>query len=126
MKLILGLLLLALSVDAQTTPRYVKTSQTCVTNAAGGTILTTTLSSTHQPRLALEVQNTGPNVIWCIFGVLTPVAGSGASRKVASNDRWGVDVYNLPSDTTARITCIAETAAQASPACTQLTEAFAK
>jgi phage gp29-like protein len=86
----------------------------------------TTITALRMPRLAFEVQNVGPNPIWCNMGATAPTVGTG--RRIASGETWTADQYGGPTDaptsTVFRMQCIAETAAQTGAACTNFTTAY--
>jgi hypothetical protein len=81
------------------------TTEVLVTTAAAVPVPATALAG----RRALEIQNLGPNAIWCSFG--TPVATK--ARKIASGDAWAVDA----SDKVV-VRCIASSADQVTGAAT--------
>lgn len=87
--------------------------ETCVTNAAGGTTVTG-----FTARKGIEIQNQGPNAIWCRVDGGTPYTDS-RSRKVAADTAWSID-----AGTALVVKCIASTAAQDSGthACTHVTQ----
>lgn len=97
-----------------------KTTEVCVTNAAGGTYVPGN-ASTHSPlqgRRAVELQNLGPNAIFCTVDGQAPLSTGALGRKLdASGGTWSHDAgKNIV------LRCIAATAAQATPACTQVSE----
>lgn len=90
-----------------------KNSQVCVTDAAGGTVV-----ASFTARKAIELQNLGPNAIYCTVDGQAPLATGALGRRVdASGGTWSLDAG--PAIT---VKCIAATAAQVTPACTQITE----
>lgn len=67
-------------------------------------------------RSAVEIQNLGPNSIYCSLGY-SSMARVGKARKVGTGETWSIDVpATLP------IWCIAETAAQVTGAATIVSE----
>lgn len=105
------------------TPYTLRSTATCVTNAAGGTVMSTALAAALSPRIGWEAQDDGPNAIWCSGAGVVPVVG-GPGRKIASGSTWTYDQTTSFGDPTAVVTCIAETALQVAPACTILSEGF--
>lgn len=90
-----------------------KNSEVCMTNAAGGTTI-----PAYAGRRAIEIQNLGPNAIYCTVDGQAPLATGALGRKLdASGGVWPMDAG--PNLT---IRCIAASAAQTTPACTQVTE----
>lgn len=89
-----------------------KSQQVLVLNSAAVAVPATTLTS----RKAIEIQNLGPNAIYCTVDGQTPVVAS-LGRQVAAGASWALDAG--PSIT---IKCIAATADQVSGAATQVTE----
>lgn len=87
-----------------------KNSEVCVTNAAGGTSIVS-----FAARRSVLLQNVGPNPIFCTFDGQNPTTALGA--RLLSGETLAADVG--PALT---IKCIAATAAQVTPACTQVTE----
>lgn len=92
-----------------------KSTTVCVTNAAGGTAVPTT---TLAGRKSIEIQNLGPNAIYCTVDGQAPTVAT-LGRKIIGNAdaTWSTDVG--PGVT---IKCIAATAAQVAGACTMVTE----
>lgn len=94
-----------------------KTTEKCVTNAAGGTDVTTSATALAG-RKAVELQNLGPNAIFCTVDGQAPLATGALGRRIdASGGVWSIDAGPL-----VRVRCIAATALQATPACTMVTE----
>lgn len=90
-----------------------KTGEIAVTNGAGGTAVpTTTLAN----RKAIEIQNNGPNTIYCTVDGSAPVATTNG-RWILSGGAWSLD-----AGSNVAIKCIAGTAAQVSGAATMVTE----
>ena len=94
-----------------------ETTEVAVTNAAGGSYVPG--GATHAPlagRKAIELQNNGPNAIYCTV--------DGSAPAVASNGRWILagGAWSLDVGQNVVIRCIAATAAQASGAATMVTE----
>ena len=88
------------------------TAEVCVTNSAGGTTVTRLAGAK-----ALELQNLGPNSIFCTVDGGAPTADNKHGRKVAADAAWSIDVG--PNIT---VKCIAATAAQVTGACTMVTQ----
>ena len=94
-----------------------KTTEVAVTNAAGGSYVPGGV--THAPlaqRKAIEIQNDGPNTIYCTVDASIPVATTNG-RWITSGQAWSLDAGPLIV-----IRCIAGTAAQVSGAATMVTE----
>jgi hypothetical protein len=94
-----------------------KTTEVAVTNSAGGSYVPG--GATHAPltgRKAIEIQNNGPNTIYCTVDASAPV--------VTTNGRWILAgaAWSLDAGAGVTIRCIAATAAQASGAATMVTE----
>ncbi len=89
-----------------------KTSEVCVTNAAGGTTI-----SAFAGRKAVELQNLGPNSIFCTVDGQSPLSTGALGRRILSGDPWSLD-----AGSNVTLKCIAATAAQVTGACTQVTE----
>jgi hypothetical protein len=89
-----------------------KSSEWAVTNGAGGSTLTA-LSG----RKAVELQNLGPNAIFCTVDGQAPTADSKLGRKIESGATWALNAADTVS-----IKCIAATAAQSTGAATLVTE----
>lgn len=66
-------------------------------------------------RTGLEIQNLGPNAIYCAFSAATAVVGS--ARKIAAGESWALDASSRVG-----IWCIAATADQAAGAATIVSE----
>jgi hypothetical protein len=88
------------------------TAEVCVTNAAGGTTITNLAS-----RKAIELQNLGPNPIYCTVDGGAPLATGAHGRKIAADSVWSLD-----AGASITIKCIAATAAQVTAACTMVTQ----
>lgn len=92
-----------------------RTSEVCVTNGAGGTAVPTTGFTN---RKAIELQNLGPNSIFCTVDGQAPLSTGALGRRIdASGGTWSLDAGRGIV-----IKCIAATAAQVTTACTQVTE----
>lgn len=91
-----------------------KTTEVCVTNGAGGTAVPTTAFAL---RKAMELQNLGPNSIFCTVDGQAPLATGALGRRILSGDAWSID-----AGSNIAVKCIAATAAQVTGACTQVTE----
>ncbi len=91
-----------------------KTTEVCVTNSAGGTIVPTTAFAL---RKAMELQNLGPNSIFCTVDGQAPLSTGALGRRILSGDPWSLD-----AGANITVKCIAATAAQVTGACTQVTE----
>jgi hypothetical protein len=70
-----------------------------------------------EQRKGIEVQNLGPNAIYCKVSNTTPTAVLNKARRLATNESWAID---LPPGY--RISCIAATANQVTGAATIVTE----
>jgi len=90
-----------------------KTTEVTVTNSAGGTATPATCLA---QRKAIELQNNGPNTIYCTVDGTAPLVGSNG-RWVLSGAAWSLD-----AGCNVVITCISATAAQISGAATMVTE----
>ncbi len=94
-----------------------QTSEALVLFADAGTFPATPLSG----RRAVELQNLGPNAIWCNLGTSSTGVAVGLGRKLGSvgsvDSVWSMDI----SDAIA-IRCIASTAIQVTTAATIVTE----
>jgi hypothetical protein len=90
-----------------------KTTEVAVTNSAGGTAVP---ASALANRRAIEIQNNGPNTIYCTVDGTAPLVGS--------NGRWIVAgaAWSLDAGPNVTIKCIASTAAQVTGAATMVTE----
>ena len=92
-----------------------RTSEVCVTNAAGGTDVP---ASGFSNRKAIELQNLGPNAIYCTVDGQDPLSTGALGHKIdPSGGTWSIDAGRNIT-----LKCIAATAAQVTPACTQVTE----
>lgn len=94
--------------------RVGETTETCITNGAGGT---TTPATPLAQRKAIEVFNGGPNSIYCTVDGSAPLSTGANGRKIAADGSWALDAG--PS---IALRCIAATAAQVTPACAMVTE----
>ena len=102
-RVILAVLLLA-PLSAMATEVLVLTTSTRVDGA----------STSY--RRGVEIQNQGPNTIWCNVGTSTVVANK--ARQVLSGEAWAVNVRaGVP------VYCLASTASQVTGAATVVTEA---
>lgn len=90
-----------------------KTTEVLVSNAAGGTAVP---SATFSGRRTLEIQNLGPNDIYCTVDGSAPVVNK--SRKVAANG----GSFALAVGGQIPVKCIADAAAQVTGAATIATE----
>lgn len=90
-----------------------KTTEVAVTNGAGGSAVPTTCLA---GRKAIEIQNNGPNTIYCTVDGTAPVA--------TTNGRWilAAGAWSLDAGCNVAVKCIAGTAAQVSGAATMVTE----
>jgi hypothetical protein len=90
-----------------------KTTEVTVTNGAGGTAVPATPLAN---RRAIEIQNNGPNPIYCTVDGSAPVA--------TTNGRWilAAAAWSLDAGPAVVVKCIAGTAAQVSGAATMVTE----
>ena len=89
-----------------------KTTEVLVSNAGGGTAVPTTALT---QRKSIELQNLGPNAIFCTVDGTAPVVNK--ARQIAANGTWALDVGPAVV-----LTCIAATAAQVTGAATIATE----
>lgn len=90
-----------------------KSSEVCVTNAAGGTTITGFTN-----RKAIELQNLGGNAIFCTVDGQSPLSTGALGRRIdATGGVWSLDAAKAIV-----IKCIAAASAQTTPACTQVTE----
>lgn len=115
--LVLAALLLAAAPAHAQSARGGRTSEWVVTNSAGGSTFTTVSG-----RTAIELQNLGPNAIYCTVGpyngsTATPLATGALGRKIDAGATW-----SLMASGSVVLKCIAATAAQVSGAATQVTE----
>ena len=96
-----------------------KTTEVTVTNAAGGSYLPG--GASHTPfanRIAVEIQNLGPNAIYVTVDGSAPLATGANGRKIdASGGTW-----TLAVSSTVVLRAIAATAAQLTTAATMVTE----
>lgn len=90
-----------------------KSSVVCVTNAAGGTTITNLAG-----RKMIEIQNQGPNPIFCTIDGQAPASNGTLGRQIGIGLAW-----SFPAGDKITIKCIALTAAQVAGACTSITEA---
>lgn len=90
-----------------------ETTEVLVTNAAGGT---TVPASALASRRSIEIQNNGPNPIYCTVDGSAPVATTNG-RWVLSGQAWSLDIGPLIV-----VRCIAGSAAQLTGAATMVTE----
>lgn len=96
-----------------------ETTEVCVTNAAGGSFVPG--GGAHAPltgRKAIELQNLGPNAIYCTVDGSAPLATGANGRQIAAT----TGVWSLDVGPSVAIRCIAAAAAQVTPACTMVTE----
>jgi hypothetical protein len=93
-----------------------KTEEVLVTNAAGGTTLSTSITALSG-RKAFEIQNLGPNAIYCTLDGDAPVATKARAIPADPAVTWSVNAG--PNIT---VKCIAATAAQVTGAATIFTE----
>ena len=113
---LVGLLVAAAPAHAQSA-RGGRTSEWIVTNSAGGSTF-----ATLSGRSAVELQNLGPNAIYCTVGpyngtTATPLATGALGRKIDAGATW-----SLQASGSVTLRCIAATAAQVTGAATQVTE----
>lgn len=101
---------------------YGLTTEVCVTNAAGGTLVPATALGN---RKAIEVQNLGPNEIYCTVANppgVAPLVGT-LGRLVDKKANAPGNVWSLDVGPNVVLKCIAATAAQAEgTGCTMVTE----
>jgi hypothetical protein len=104
MRKIVLAVLMGLPVSALATEVLVLTTSTRVDGA------------TTSYRRGIEVQNQGPNAIWCNVGTSTVVATK--ARQILTGEAWAVNVRaGVP------VYCLASTASQVTGAATIVTEA---
>jgi hypothetical protein len=99
-----------------------ETKEICVTNAAGGTYVPGT-TLLHQPlasRKSIEIQNLGPNAVYCTIDGTAPLATGANGRKIGPEDN--LNVWSLDIGPSIAVRCIAATAAQATPDCLAVSE----
>jgi hypothetical protein len=102
-----------LLVVAMAVPLISLATEVLVLTTAGGTRVD---SATSTYRRGCEVQNLGPNAIYCAVGSEAPV--STKSRQVVSGEAWAINVRaGVP------IKCIVASTNQATGAATIVTEA---
>jgi hypothetical protein len=90
-----------------------KTTEVAVVHTAGGTAVPATALA---GRKAIEIQNNGPNTIYCTVDGTAPVATTNG-RWILTGNAWSIDLG--PSIV---VTCIAGVADQVSGAATMVTE----
>lgn len=117
MRKIVSLVALCLALPASAgivleSPGNGKTQEWLVTNAAGGSTLTNLAG-----RKAVELQNLGPNAIYCTVDGQNPLATGALGRKIDAGSTW-----SLSASDNVTIKCIAAAAAQLTTAATQVTE----
>jgi len=96
--------------------RAARDTEVCVTNSAGGQVVTNATTALTQ-RKSVELQNQGPNAIFCTLDGSTPFADSRARSIAASGGSLSVG-----AGPALVITCIAATAAQVAHVCTHMLE----
>jgi hypothetical protein len=116
-------LTIASDVSAQTTSvdqpvnvsarRSGRTTEVLVSNTVVTLMPTTALSA----RKAIELQNLGPNPIYCTVGGETPATDGSLGRRVDAGGSWSLD-----AGSSIVVRCLAGTADQVSTAATQVTE----
>lgn len=95
-----------------------RNSEVCVTNGAGGTYVPGGASAAPlADRKYVAIQNLGPNNIFCTVGGATPLNTGALGYRIATGVTW-----EPPAGANVTVRCIAVTAAQVTPACTQLVE----
>jgi hypothetical protein len=94
-----------------------KTSIVCATNSAGGTTITALAG-----RKGIELQNLGPNAVYCTIDGQAPLATGALGRKVLPVAQEPGNTWSLDAGATVVFRCIAATAAQTTPACLQVSE----
>ena len=93
-----------------------ETTQVCVTNAAGGTLVPTTALAARREIL---IQNLGPNAIFCTNDGSAPLSTGANGMRIDQLGGW----FAFPYGPAIIITCIAATAVQVTPACAMVLEA---
>lgn len=106
----------AVSLAARSTGR---TTEVTVTNAAGGTTLTNAATALVN-RKAVEIQNLGPNPIYCTIDGTAPVVLK--ARRIDALGATASSPWSIDAGPNIVIRCIAATAAQATTAATIVSE----
>jgi hypothetical protein len=96
-----------------------KTSEVIVTNLAGGTAVPATPLAN---RKGIELQNLGPNAIYCTIDGQAPLSTGALGRRVGPASESPGNTWSLDIGPSIVITCIAAVAAQVTTAATQVTE----
>jgi hypothetical protein len=113
----LGVLLLAaVAYAAVPSPLPLVTGQTPVLTQEVLVLTTATAIPALGARKAVEIQNLGPNSIFCAL-TSSSAAVVNKARKIAASETWALDVGD-----TIPIYCIAATAAQVTGAATVVTQ----
>jgi hypothetical protein len=90
-----------------------KTTEVLVLNATTTKMPTTAFAN----RKAIELQNNGPNTIYCTVDGSDPAVDGGQGRQISSGGTWAIDAGPLII-----VNCRAGTADQATHAATMVTE----
>jgi hypothetical protein len=93
-----------------------ETQETCVTNAAGGTAVPATPLAS---RREITIQNLGPNAIFCTNDGSAPLSTGANGWRIDATGGW----FSFAWGPAIIVKCIAATAAQVTPACSQVVEA---
>ena len=96
-----------------------KTTQVCVTNAAGGSAVPATPLAR---RKAIEIQNLGDNEVYCTIDGTTPVADGTSGRFIDKKANAPGNVWSLDAGTGIPVKCIAAVAAQVAGKCLMVSE----
>ena len=88
-----------------------KTSEVLVLTSAAVTL------TSFSARRAFELQNLGPNAIYCTVDGQTPLKTGALGRRIDPSSTWAMNAAD-----TITVKCIAATAAQVTTAATQFTE----
>lgn len=93
------------------------TTEVTVTNAVGGTTVPTTALTS---RKAIEIQNLGPNAIFCTIDGTAPVVNK--ARRIDALGSTAAPAWSIDAGPNIVVRCIAATAAQATGAATIVSE----
>jgi hypothetical protein len=94
-----------------------KTTEVLVTNAVGGTTVPTTALT---DRKAIEIQNLGPNAIYCTIDGTAPVVSK--ARRIDALGSTAAPPWSIDAGPNIVVKCIAATAAQVTTAATIVSE----
>lgn len=93
------------------------TTEVAVTNAAGGTTVPATALA---QRKAIEIQNLGPNPIYCTIDGTAPVVAK--ARRIDALGSTAQPAWSIDAGPSVVVKCIAATAAQVTTAATIVSE----